>query len=197
MSHIHSPSHPEIDRYWFLTWTTYGSWLPGDERGFVAPVRTNSGESVVHNIPGTEYDADIPNLQRFAAAQLQCDPIRLASIQAEALLGQFHETARHRQWKLLAVAIMANHIHIVVGVPGDPKPSNILRDFKSYGSGQLNRKWPRPTSETWWTESGSKRKLIDDDSVFAAVQYHINQEYPLVIWTAEIPELGLKEGRIV
>ena len=26
-----------IDRIWFLTWTTYGTWLPGDERGFVSP----------------------------------------------------------------------------------------------------------------------------------------------------------------
>src|SRR5947209_816005 len=27
-----------MDRYWFLTWTTYGTWLPGDARGFVGRV---------------------------------------------------------------------------------------------------------------------------------------------------------------
>jgi REP element-mobilizing transposase RayT len=50
---------------------------------------------------------------------------------AEALLTQFQETARIRGWELRAVAIMFNHFHIVVGVPGDPKPSKILGDFKS------------------------------------------------------------------
>jgi hypothetical protein len=29
-------------RYWFLIWTTYGTWLPGDDRGFVSPVRSSS-----------------------------------------------------------------------------------------------------------------------------------------------------------
>ena len=28
-----------IDRNWFLTWTTYGTWLPGDPRGFVGSLR--------------------------------------------------------------------------------------------------------------------------------------------------------------
>ena len=27
-----------MDRYWLLTWTTYGTWLPGDARGFVSNV---------------------------------------------------------------------------------------------------------------------------------------------------------------
>ncbi len=35
-----------MDRYWFLTWTTYGPWLPGDRRGFVGPVHP----------PGQKYE---------------------------------------------------------------------------------------------------------------------------------------------
>jgi hypothetical protein len=23
-----------MDKYWLVTWVTYGSWLPGDPRGF-------------------------------------------------------------------------------------------------------------------------------------------------------------------
>ena len=47
-----------MDRYWLLTWTTYGTWLPGDQRGFVSNVPNGSGPEVRHNIPGTPYDAD-------------------------------------------------------------------------------------------------------------------------------------------
>lgn len=29
-------------RCWLLTWTTYGTWLPGEDRGFVSPVRSSN-----------------------------------------------------------------------------------------------------------------------------------------------------------
>ena len=46
------PSH----RYWLLTWTTYGTWLPGDDRGFVSPVRKSSLDNWQRqNERGTEY----------------------------------------------------------------------------------------------------------------------------------------------
>ncbi len=186
-----------MDRYWLLTSTTYGSWLPGDERGFVSSWRDQSGQLVIHNIPGTPYDADMPALERNAEELLKGDPVRFTLAQAEALLGQFLETAGCRGWQLLAVGIMATHIHLVVGVPGDPAPKKILGDFKSYGSRVLNRRWGKPASGTWWTVKGSKRKLPDEDAVLAAVKYVLDQEYPLVIWTASIPELGLPGGRVV
>jgi len=79
---------------------------------------------------------------------------------------------------------MANHVHLVVGVPGDPEPDTLLGDFKSYGSRALNRNFGRPQSDTWWTESGSKRKLRDESAVLAAVEYIRHQQNPLLIWIA-------------
>ncbi len=185
-----------MDRYWFLSWTTYGSRLPGDARGFVSNVWSEFGPEVRHNIPGTPFDADIPALERYARSQLKCPAIFLNQEQAELLLDQFIETANYRSWQLLATAIMANHCHIVVGVPGDPDPKTLLGDFKSYGSRKLNSHWQTPVSDTWWTESGSKRRLKYESSVYAAVRYVIDQPYALVVWTAPIPELGLAGGRI-
>jgi REP element-mobilizing transposase RayT len=100
-------------------------------------------------------------------------------------MAQFHETSAFRKWSNLAVAIMPNHFHIVVGVQGDPDPSNVLRDFKSYGSRVLNRRWGKPKSGTWWTESGSKRKLRDDSAVRMAIGYVRDQPNPLLVWLAE------------
>jgi REP element-mobilizing transposase RayT len=177
-----------MDRYWFLTWTTYGTWLPGDARGFVSPVRDGDGPEVLHNVPGTPYDADMPELTQAARCQLKGPPIYLETEQATVLLGQFRETAAYRGWKLLAVAIMANHMHVVVGVPGDPDPSDILGDFKSYGSRALNRKWGKPQSGTWWTESGSKRVLCDEAAIREVIKYVREQFRPLLIWAAENDE---------
>ncbi len=187
----------QCDRYWLLTWTMYGNWLPGDKRGFVSNVRDDDGPEVRHNIPGTEFDADMPDLEEHARSRLIGDPVRIDGQQAEALFAQFEETVAYRGWRLLAVAIMANHCHVVIGVPEDPEPKVLLQSLKSYGSRALNCKWAYPESGTWWTESGSKRKLPDDTAVLAAIQYVVDQEFPLLIWTTEVPELNFKGGRIV
>ena len=124
-----------FDRVWFLTWTTYGTWLPGDPR--IVQV-------------------------------------------------QFEETARHRGYSIVVGAVMNNHVHLVVGVTGDPDPSDLLRDFKSYASRALNRRFGKPESGTWWTEQGSKRKVNDARHFEAVIVYVSGQENPLAIWQGEL-----------
>jgi len=186
-----------MDRYWLLTWTTYGTWLPGDERGFVSQVSDGDGGKTIHNRPQTLYDADWDLLRHSMQAKLKQSPIRLIREQAEAALAQLKETATYRQWQLVAAAVMANHCHIVVAVVGDPDPSHILRDFKSYASRALNQKWPKPTAGTWWTESGSKRKLKNEQAILGAAAYVRDQEFPLVTWirTEFLAELGPRRER--
>ena len=184
-----------MDRYWFLTWTTYGSWLPGDPRGFVSPVPTTTGTTAIHNVPGTPYDANRPALHQWASTRLQGEPILLTLEQALAIADQFRETALHRAWLLVAFAVMATHVHLVVGVEGDPEPETILRDFKSYASRTLNRRWKRPPSGTWWTESGSKRKLPNEAAILAAKQYVLTQRSPLVVWSMDDSEDKEGEGK--
>jgi REP element-mobilizing transposase RayT len=82
-------------------------------------------------------------------------PICLSTAHAEAVLEQFLDTARIRGWEVRAVAIMHNHFHMVVGVAGDPAPSKILGDFKSWGTRKLSQKFGMPISKTW---GASRRK---------------------------------------
>jgi REP element-mobilizing transposase RayT len=177
-----------MDRFWLLTTTFYGNWLPGDPRGFVSRVRDRRpGDPMAptrreHDIPGTPVDEHKAGLFHSAQETMRAAPIRIDREQAEALRAQFLETAAIRGWQLIASAIMANHLHLIVGVPGDPDPTKILGDFKSYGSRRLNARWGRPPSGTWWTYSGSKRKLSDQANVLAAIAYLRAQEYPLVLW---------------
>jgi REP element-mobilizing transposase RayT len=181
-----------VDRYWLLTSTLYGNWLPGDPRGSVTSVRDEPGARGRHHTPGTPVDGSMPGLYQSAQAALRCPPVLLDEEKALVLAAQFQETARYRGWKLLAFAIMRNHVHLVVGVPGDPEPGAELGDFKAYGSRALNRRWGKPAGGTWWTEGGSKRKLSDEAAVLAAVQYVRDQEHPLLIWVAE--DLGERQA---
>jgi predicted HTH transcriptional regulator/REP element-mobilizing transposase RayT len=173
-----------IDRIWFLTWTTYGTWLPGDERGFVSPKFEGDIPERRNNEPGRPYDEGGPDLRRIAENKLAGDPVRLTPAQAEVVRRQFEETASYRGWQLLAGAIMANHVHLVVGVPGDPDPSALLRDFKSYSSRALNL-WDRVSVKPrWWTEQGSKRKIADWDTLETVLRYVREQAYALEVWDA-------------
>jgi REP element-mobilizing transposase RayT len=187
-----------MDRYWLLTNTCYGAWLPGDARGFVARVWEHRPDDpdkkprVAHDMPGTAYDEDMPGLEQGSRALMKGPPIHLTTAHAETLLGQFRETAAHRGWELRAVAIMFNHFHVVVGVLADPKPSKILGDLKSWGTRTLSQRFGPPASETWWTERGSKRKLPNETALVAAIHYVLyKQPNPLVTWS---PETGLHYG---
>jgi REP element-mobilizing transposase RayT len=183
-----------MNRYWLLTSTFYGNWLPGAPKGFVTRVREERPDDQPsqvrreHDEPGTPYDREFAGLHRHAKGLLKCEAIRITLAQAEALLDQFQETARHRGWELRAVAIPRNHVHLVVGVPGDPDPTKMLGDFKAYGSRRLNRGWGNPASGTWWTYDGSKRKIANAEHLDRAIEYVRGQKFPLVVWIADDAE---------
>jgi REP element-mobilizing transposase RayT len=177
-----------VDRCWLLTWTTYGTWLPGDPRGSVTSVRASAGPRVEHDRPGEPWEGPLPGLNRSARAALRGPPLYLTLEQAKALLAQFRETAAYRGWRLDGAAVMANHTHLVVGVAGDPDLEDLVRDFKSYGSRALNRRWGKPVNGSWWGGGGgSKRKLPDEAARTAALQYLRRQHRPLLVWIADEP----------
>jgi REP element-mobilizing transposase RayT len=182
-----------MTRSWLITSTTYGTWLPGDARGFVSTVQDETGTRKRHNAPQTPYDRDMPELRASARRLLKGNPVWLLPEQAPMVLAQFQETATYRGWELLAVAIMPNHFHVVLTAAEDVHSTAILRDLKSYAARALNRVWPRPTAGTWWTESGSRRWLPNESALAVAIEYVRRQLGALLIWIAgehPAPERG-------
>ncbi len=177
-----------MDRCWLLTWTTYGTWLPGDARGFVGNVRDQNGAHATHNQPGAEYDRDRPHLQGHSRATQKLESVQLTREHAAVVCRQIRATAEFRNWKVFAVAVMANHVHVVVGVPGDPDPSTLLRDLKSYAARALNEAATPGERRRWWTKSGSTRKLPDETAVLAAIRYVQEQDWPLALWLRDDDE---------
>ena len=68
-----------------ITWTCYGTWLPGDARGYVSNTRSpEGGFEPKQNTPGTPYTRDDP-LTRNLARQEQSHPtVWLTTEQAAA-----------------------------------------------------------------------------------------------------------------
>jgi len=140
---------------YFLTWVTYGTWLPGDSRGWV---------EYRHG-----WQLPDPVREAEAAAKMAEDACRLGKQQRGAVEGQIGETCRHRGWHLHAVNCRSNHVHVVVSA-ADVRPKKIRTDLKAWATKCLKQRFDAQR-ENWWAERGSIRFLYDEDSLEAAVAY--------------------------
>src|SRR5271166_3497530 len=87
----------------FLTWTTYGSWLPGDERGWVEK-------------PGNIMSPD-PERESEAAERMHDSEVLLDSEQRDLVERTVADHCRHRDWHLHAVNCRTQHVHVVATAP--------------------------------------------------------------------------------
>jgi len=140
---------------YFLTWVTYGTWLPGDERGWV---KYRDG-----------WQLPDPILEREAKARMTEDACILTSEQRQAVEAQIAETCAHRGWTLHAVNCRTNHVHAVV-TADVADPDKIRIDLKAWATRTLKTKYDS-RRDNWWAERGSIRYLNSDDDLEAATLY--------------------------
>ena len=105
---------------YFLTFTCYGTWLHGDDRGSV---------DREHNSPGTPVLP--PDGERKAREDddLAEPPYQLDAPRRQVTLRALCEIARRKGWMLHAVHVRSNHVHMVVTADGTAE--RVLNDFKS------------------------------------------------------------------
>jgi REP element-mobilizing transposase RayT len=184
-----------VDRFWFFTWRTHGTWLPGSA-GFVGNYVTVYGERRTDNAAGTPTAEPMPRLEEYARDRLKAPPVYLSGEQAGRVALQLHETARYRGRQIDALAVLPDHVHLVFGTPGDPDPDDMLDDWKAYASRALNRLvgWAPPAPRpVWWVVGGSTRILRTPERRAAAVRYVLRQEAPLIVWQSATAVQLLRE----
>lgn len=98
---------------------------------------------------------------------LKNPPVLLSESQRAIVLDAVCEVCAYRGWKLYAVHVRSNHVHIVVGA--DVEPEKLMSDFKLYSSRKLNSL--SQSKSKYWTKGGSKRYLWENGSLSAAVLY--------------------------
>ena len=169
-----------MDRYWFFTWRTYGTWLPGEE-GSVGPYLTPDGRRVIDNTPGRQTASAMPGLSRYAQSILTHPPVQLTPPQCGVVENEVLRTCQYRGWKPDALAVMSDHVHLLFGVNDDPDPNNMLAELKAYCSRVLNKPQPRPKG-WWWSDGGSTRKVKADDGLANVAEYIRDQPDAVRVW---------------
>jgi REP element-mobilizing transposase RayT len=146
---------------YFLTWTTYGTWLPGDSRGWV-----DKHQSGIRLPDSTKAAAA---KKRMKETSVILEPPARKAVEAAII-----ETCLFREWRIHAINVRSNHVHIVV-TASDASVDKTLRIVKAYGTRALNTLYPHLHRDRWWTDGGSTRYINDNASLSAAIQYVENQ----------------------
>ncbi|MDP6448031.1 MAG: transposase [Pirellulaceae bacterium] len=151
------PPMPDPIGY-FITWTTYGTWLPGDERGWIRP-----GMGV-----------QPPNFNlRIGALQLMTESACTLDRQQRAIVEEtISEHCKIRNWKLHTVNCRSNHVHVVV--TADVPPEDVYQQLKAWCTRRLKNREKRRRSKTrtkWWSENASRLYIGDEESLQAVIRY--------------------------
>jgi REP element-mobilizing transposase RayT len=140
---------------YFLTWVTYGTWLPGDTRGWV---RYKNG-----------WQLSDPIRELEAKARMTEDACILSREERRAVEAQIAETCAHRGWTLHVVNCRSNHVHAVV-TADVADPDKIRIDLKAWATRALKQGFDS-RRQNWWAERGSIRYLNTDDDLESATLY--------------------------
>ncbi len=167
-----------------LTWTTYATWLPGDERGFVSRVERPGGSHELHNLPGEPYDADDPQTLASAQDRTVGQPVYLNAAHAEVVLTSIARTTERHGIELLAAAVMSNHVHVLC--QSDRAGRELLQLLKGNLARELNLKFELGEAPRWWTKSGSERFIKPGADLTAAVEYVKSQSDALCVWSFDL-----------
>jgi REP element-mobilizing transposase RayT len=138
-----------------LTWVTYGTWLPGDSRGWVKY--------------RASWQPPDPIRELEAKARMTEDTCILTMEQRRAVEAQIGETCAHRGWTLRAVNCRSNHVHVVVRADVND-PEKIQIDLKAWTTRALKKNFDG-TRENWWAERGNIRYINREDDLEAAILY--------------------------
>ncbi len=145
---------------YFLTWTTYGTWLPGDERGSTA----RGGAAIAPD----ERRRDL------ALRILREDPCLLIPAQRDAVEAVIRRHCEIRGWTPHAIAVRTNHVHVVVTAPG-VHPEKARTELKTWGTRALKNS-DATGRERWWADGGDICYINDDAALEQTRDYVLNRQ---------------------
>jgi REP element-mobilizing transposase RayT len=149
--------------HYHLIWTTYGTWLPGDERGWM-----KKGDSAVQ-LPD-------PGLVATIREQMKEELVLLDAEQCRIVTETIRTHCQTRNWTICALAVRTNHVHVIL--QADREGSVIRDQLKAWCSRKLSDHADLQAIQSktggrrrWFTEGAYLRRIETEDYLEAAVAY--------------------------
>ena len=137
---------------YMITWTTYGTWLQGDERQYVK-------DSITF----------LPNeaLAKSNRENLQKDPIKLTPVPRQIAQKAIFEKAKQLNQTIHALSVASTHIHILAEYI--PMPIGmVVRHYKNYAQVSLRK---AGLTGKVWTKGFDKRYCFDQQTLKNRIRY--------------------------
>ena len=150
---------------YFISFTGYGNWLHGDDRGSV---------DREHNLPGEPIMLGDEMREHRAFEQSDHPAVSLDKDRRRAVQDAIVEVCEHRGWALLALHVRPEHVHVVVAA--DATPERVMNDFKAYATRKLRARGCVENERRVWTRHGSTRYLNDEQALAQACEYVIEHQ---------------------
>ena len=137
---------------YMLTWTTYGSWLQGDERGYVKKGRMLDGNKAL-------------NLANKSL--MQCPEVCLTIAHRRIIENALRKEAEVLGQEIYAVAVGKSHVHIAVSTNG-MDAGEAISHYKN--AVRLVMKDDGFIGKLW-TRGFSKRYCFDEHQLHNVIEY--------------------------
>ncbi len=140
----------------FITWTVYGTFLQGDERGWR---RRMNG-----------YQASQPRLATWRRERLKHTIKLLSHAQQSAIDAEIERLAAFRGWYVWTTSARTNHVHTVISANG--YAGNVVRDqLKANCTRVLRERWPVFIDRPVWTIGGDWECINSERDLEQLVAY--------------------------
>ncbi|MFA5292284.1 MAG: transposase [Phycisphaerae bacterium] len=134
---------------YMVTWTTYGTWLQGDRRGFVKDGKTFSGNE---------------NLEQANENLRKQDSVVLTFSDRSIILKAILAEAQKIGHNIEAIAVRSNHVHITAR-PCKETIEQIVSRYKNISRMALSRK------ERIWTRGFDKQFCFSEQEFRQRIKY--------------------------
>ena len=145
---------------YLITFTTYGSWLHGDERGSVYRHGTSARKKQL--LPDPVLQESMRDLMKW--------PEVLLDEKARGIVRRaIGEICDDKQWELLALNVRTNHVHAVVASPDTG--GRVQQGLKARATRDMRSAGVIGPQQKLWTDRGNRLVLKTPEAIAAAVHY--------------------------
>jgi len=135
-----------------VTWTTYGTWLQGDTRGWVKKGNTYQVNRSIEEANKEKIRYPVVRLTK-----------RERDLVQEAILGK----ARERRQRVCAISVWSNHVHVVLEYDVCPI-SQVVQAYKNAATVALKKSG---FCGRVWTSGYDKRYCFDEEALKSRIKY--------------------------
>jgi REP element-mobilizing transposase RayT len=150
-----------------LTFTAYGTWLHGDERGSVNRKSRSARR---------KYMTPDPILQEYMEGRLKHAKVKLDANARHIVSTAIEDYCTFKTWPLHAINVRTNHVHVVVDAV-EPA-SKMLNAIKARATRELREQQVFPPDQPIWTERGNKGMLRSRQALQRAITYVLESQGP-------------------